>query len=798
MLYALRLAFRGLWKRPAFAIVAVATLAIGLGSTTAVFSVVYGVLLRPLPMRDPDRVVYLRETRLPQFPSFSVSPGNFLTWQRETKTFEAMAATATAAFILTGSGEPERLPGARVTSDLFALLGVPPTLGRYFRPDEDRPGADPVVVISEGLWRRRFGSDPQVIGRVLNLNHKPYTIAGVSPASLTAIVGDLQLWVPMAFDEKEAALHGSHYLRSLGRLQPGVTLQEAAADLERVSLQLETAFPDSNRGWRVLITPTHEFLVRNVRTALIVLSAAVGLVLLAVCANVASLLLARGLARQREFAVRVALGAERGRLVRDLLAEGLALATLGGALGLLVAAGILRALRALAPATLPRISEIGFNPIVVLFAVGVALLAPLLFALLPAFQTSRANLRESLAAGGRSVRSALKAGTRTALVVTQIALAVVLLVGCTLLVRSFVRLLDVDPGFDPRHAITAALQIPAQKYPDPATRVQFQTRLMERLAALPGVDAVGLSASLPLVNDFVASLEFEGRPAVDPSDRPTTNFYSVSPGFFQAMGIRLIRGRGIEPTDRPGAPRVVVINESFVRRFFTGQDPIGQRIKVSQGPMDWREVVGVVADTKQYGLSAETPVQTYESYQQQPFSSVEVVLRTSLDPALLANDIRQVVRELDPEQPIGRIATLQRVVDDSLGSQRFSLALFSTFAAVALLLAVIGLYGLVAYSVSQQTQEIGIRMALGARPGDVLTLVIRQALMLAAAGIALGVGVALVATQLMRSLLFQTEVTDRATFVGIPLVLLVVIAIASWIPARRAARIDPLTALRSE
>jgi putative ABC transport system permease protein len=342
------------------------------------------------------------------------------------------------------------------------------------------------------------------------------------------------------------------------------------------------------------------------------------------------------------------------------------------------------------------------------------------------------------------------------------------------------------------------LQIPAQKYPDPATRVQFQTRLMERLAALPGVDAVGLSASLPLVNDFVASLEFEGRPAVDPSDRPTTNFYSVSPGFFQAMGIRLIRGRGIEPTDRPGAPRVVVINESFVRRFFTGQDPIGQRIKVSQGPMDWREVVGVVADTKQYGLSAETPVQTYESYQQQPFSSVEVVLRTSLDPALLANDIRQVVRELDPEQPIGRIATLQRVVDDSLGSQRFSLALFSTFAAVALLLAVIGLYGLVAYSVSQQTQEIGIRMALGARPGDVLTLVIRQALMLAAAGIALGVGVALVATQLMRSLLFQTEVTDRATFVGIPLVLLVVIAIASWIPARRAARIDPLTALRSE
>ena len=798
MLHDLRLAFRGLWKSPGLAIVAVATLAIGLGSTTAVFSVVYGVLLRPLPMGDPDRVVYLRETRLPQFPSFSVSPGNFLAWRRESTTFEAMAATASAAFILTGSGEPERLPGARVTADLFPLLAVPPTLGRYFRLDEDRPGGDPVVVISEGLWRRRFGSDPQVIGRVLNLNHKPYTIAGVSPASLNAIVGDLQLWVPMAFDEKEAALYGSHYLRAFGRLQPGVTLQEAATDLERVSLQLETAFPDSNRGWRVLINPMHEFLVRNVKTALIVLSAAVGLVLLAVCANVASLLLARGLARQREFAVRVALGAERGRLVRDLLAEGLAIATLGGALGLLVAFGILRALRALAPATLPRISEIGLNPIVVLFAVGLALVAPLLFALLPAFQTSHANLRESLAAGGRSVRSALKARTRTALVVTQIALAVVLLVGCTLLVRSFVRLLDVNPGFDPRHAVTAALQIPSQKYPDPVARVQFQTRLMERLAALPGVEAVGLSASLPLVNDFVASLEFEGRPAVDPSDRPTTNFYSVSPGFFQAMGIRLIRGRGIEPTDRPGAPRVVVINESFVRRFFTGQDPIGQRVKVTQGPMDWREVVGVVADTKQYGLSAETPVQTYESYQQQPFSSVEVVLRTSLDPVLLTNDIRQVVRELDPEQPIGRIATLQRVVDDSLGSQRFSLALFSTFAAVALLLAVIGLYGLVAYSVSQQTQEIGIRMALGARPGDVLTQVIRQALTLAAAGIALGVGVALGATQLMRSLLFQTEVTDRATFVGIPLVLLVVIAIASWIPARRAARIDPLTALRSE
>lgn len=798
MLRDLRLAVRGLRKNPVFSVVAITTLALGLGATTAIFSVVHGVLLSPLPIADPDRVIYLRESRLPQFPSFSVSPGNFLTWRREAKTFESMAAIGTSFQILTGSGEPERLRGDRATAELFPLLGVSPIVGRFFLPEEDRPGAPLVTVLSEGLWNRRFGGDLSAVGRSITLSGRPYTVIGVAPSSLVSVLGEAQLWVPMAFDEQEAGFYGSHYLRAFGKLRPGVTLREGATDLDRVAVQLEVAFPGSNRGWRVLTNPIHEYLVRNVRTALIVLSGAVGLVLLVVCANVASLTLARGLARQRELAVRAALGAERRRLVREMLTEGLALSMVAGGLGLLVAYGLLRGLTVLAPASLPRLNQIGLEPVVVLFAALLAGCAPVMFGLLPAMQVSRTDLRESLAAGARTVRGALKARTRAALVVGQIALALMLLVGCTLLIRSFVRLLEVDPGFDPRGALIAGLQLPSQKYPDPAARVQFETRLLERIAALPGVQAAGLSQSVPLVNDFVASLEFEGRPSVEHADRPSANFYSVSGGYFDAMGVRLIKGRVIGEGDRAGAPRVAVVNETFARRFYTNDEPIGRRIKVTQGPFDWREIIGVVADTAQYGLAVETPAQVYESYQQQPFSSVELVVRTAVDPASLTNSLRASVREIDPDQPLGRVATLQHVVDNSLGSQRFSLALFSTFAGVALLLAAIGLYGLVAYTVSQRTQEIGVRLALGAGPADVLRLVVRQALALAAVGIAIGTLAAFGAARLMRSMLFETSPSDAITFVAVPLLLLTVIVLASLVPARRAAHVDPLITLRGD
>jgi len=798
MLHDLRLGLRGLRHNPVFSIVAVTILALGLGATTAIFSVVQGVLLRPLPIAEPDRVIYLRESRLPQFPSFSVSPGNFVTWRRETRTFETMAAIGGSFLILTGGGEPERLRADRVTADLFPMLGVTPLAGRFFRTDEDKPGADGVVVLSEGLWRRRFGADPAILGRSLTLSDRPYTVIGVAPVSIATVIGESQIWVPMAFDDKEAALFGSHYLRALGRLKAGVSLREAAADLDRIALQLETAYPGSNRGWRVLSTPLLDFLVRNVRSALIMLAVAVAIVLAIVCANVASLTLARGMARQRELAVRVALGAGRSGLVRTMLAESVILSIVAGSLGLAVAFGILRAVTALASTSLPRGNELGLNAPVVLFAVALVALAPFVFGLLPAIQVSRTDLRESLAAGGRSVRTALKARTRAALVIGQIALALVLLVGCTLLVRSFVRLLDVDPGFDPRGAISVALALPQPKYPQPADRVRFESRLLERLAALPGVQAAGLTQSMPLSNDYVASLEFEGRPRVDDADRPSANFYSISAGYFRAMGIRVIKGRGIDDRDRDGAPRVAVINETFARRFYPNEDPIGRRIIVTQGNDDLREIVGIVADTKQYGLSEPNPPQVYESYQQQPFSSVEVVVRTAADPALLTASVRSAVRELDPDQPIGRTIALQQLLDNSVGSQRVSLALFTAFAGVALLLASVGLYGLVAYTVSQRTEEIGVRLALGARQTDVLRLVLRQAMTLAAIGSAVGLAASLGAARLMRSLLFETSPTDLASFVVVPVVLLAVTLVAAAVPARRASRVDPLVTRRGQ
>ena len=543
-------------------------------------------------------------------------------------------------------------------------------------------------------------------------------------------------------------------------------------------------------------TRSTTYLVRNVRGALIMLSVAVALMLLIVCANVASLTLARGMSRQRELAVRVALGAGRGGLVRAMLTESLLLSLLSGVAGLAVAAGILRALTALAPASLPRAGTIGLHPEVLLFAALLALVAPLIFGLVPALQVSRTDLRETLAAGGRSMRTTLKARTRAALVVGQISLAILLLVGCTLLVRSFTRLLDVDPGFDPRGAIVAGLQVPASKYPEPVDRVRFETRLLEQIAALPGVQSVGLTQSTPLANDFVASLTFEGQSGVADADRPSANFYSVSAGFFRAMGIRVIRGRGIDARDREGAPRVAVINETFARRFYENQDPIGKRIVVTQGPDDWREIVGVVADTRQYGLSERSPSQVYESYQQQPFSSVDFIIRTNGDPAALTSSIRAALPSLDPDQPLGRVITLQQLVDNSVGSQRFSLALIGAFAAVALLLASIGLYGLVAYTVSQRTEEIGVRLALGASPADVVKLVVRQAIVLACAGIAVGLAAAAGASRLMQGLLFEVGPRDPATFVAVPLALFAVIVVAALVPARRASRVDPVVTLR--
>jgi putative ABC transport system permease protein len=798
MLRDVRLAIRSLANTPLFTAAALTALALGLGTTAAVFSVVNGVLLEPLPVPDPDRLIYLRDSNPPQFPTFSVSPGNYLAWQRQSRSFDSLGASVTNFHVLTGAGEPERLRVDRATASLFTTLSVAPILGRYFAPDEDRPGGNPVVVIGDTMWRQRFGSDPSIVGRSVTLSGRAYVIVGVAPQTIHAVIGDAQAWVPMAFDDKEAALYGSHYLRAYARLRRDTSLDQARADLDRIAAQLEMAFPGSNKGWRVLAVPMRESLVGSARASLTLLSSAVGLVLMIVCANVASLMLARGFSRQRELAVRVALGAGRSRLVRELLTEAAVLSLAGAAIGVPLAYGLLRTVTLLGPAALPRASNIELDGATLTFTLVTALLAPLVFGLLPALQVSRGDLRGSLAAAGRSVRGSVRARTRAVLVTAQIALAVVLLVSCSLLVRSFLRLQDVDPGFDTDNVIVAGLQVPTQKYPESGARMQIVTRWLERVRALPGVTAAGVTQSVPLANDFVASLEIEGQPPVAPTDRPRTNFYAVSAGFFDAMGIRLLRGRTIEERDGEGAPRVVVINETFARRFFSDADPIGRRILVTQGPAEWREIIGVVESTKQYGVGSDTTLQVYESYQQQFFSSVDVVVKTAVDPVALTNTMRAALREIDPEQPLGRVTTLQRLYDASLGQQRFSVSLFGAFAVIALLLSAIGLYGLVAYSVTQRRQEIGVRVALGATSRDVLALVSRQAVALAGIGILVGAVAALGVGRLMQSLLFATSPADVMTFAAVPVLLALVVVAATALPALRATRVDPLITLRGE
>jgi putative ABC transport system permease protein len=797
MLHDLRIAARRLAASPSFSAIAVLTLALGLGATTAMFTVVNTVLLRPLPFEGADRIIWIRDQRLPQFPSFSVAPGHFVAWQARNTTFEYMAAISNQTLILTGAGEPERLRIDRATADLFPAIGASPLAGRFFTADDDRPGAEGVVVLSEAYWRGRLGADPSLRGRALTLSGRSYTVIGIAPASVRPILGDVQGWVPMAFDAKEADLHGSHYLRTVGRLEAGATLASAHADLNRIAEQLEQERPGDNDGWRVLTDPIHAFLVRNVRPALMVLSAAVALVMVVVSANVAGLLVARGLSRQRELAIRVALGAERTRLVREQVAEGLVLSGAACLAGLVIASGVLRGMTALAPDALPRMGMLGLDPAALAFAAALAAVLPAFFALLPALQAARTDPNSHLVAG-RSPQSSLRAPARQALVVGQLALAMVLLVGCGLLVRSFVRLLQVSPGFNPSGTLTVAIQVPSQRYPNRASRQDFQRRLLEQLALVPGIAAAGFGHVLPLVADHSAALEFEGRPNPPPADRPSTNFYGVSPGFFEAMGIPLIRGRLIQDGDRDGRQRVAVINETFARLHYPNEDPIGRRVIVTQGPAEMREIVGIVGDTKQYGLQADTTVQVYESYQQHNFTGGEFVIRGAIDPASLTSAVRAAVRSIDRDQPIGRVATLQEVLDGSLAPQRFSLALFGTFAVVGIVLAAIGLYGLVAYTVRQRTVEIGVRLALGARRWDVLRQVVGQALVLSAVGIAIGLAVSAGATRLMRSLLYETSPTDPATFLIVPVVLFAAVIAASALPARRASRIDPAVALRGE
>lgn len=800
MLNDFRYALRQLIKAPSFTLVAIITLALGIGACTAIFSVVNTVLLRPLDYPDPDRLVIIRETQLPKFPEFSVSPPNFLDWQKQAKSYEHLAATTSASLNLTGEGEPQRLTAVKATAHYFDVYGVKPILGRMLLPEEDAVGKNHVVVLSYGFWQRVFGGARDVVGRSVQLNGEPYQIVGVAPYGF-GVASKVDVWTPMAFKPDETAndARGGHYINVYGRLKPGVSFVQAKAEMELIAAQLATQYPDPQKGWGVLMMPLQDYSVRDVKPVLYTLLGAVGCVLLIACANLANLLLARATARHREISIRAALGAGRGRLVRQLLTESVVLAICGGVAGIILARWGLDGLLALAPTSLPRISEIHLDSGVLLFSLALSVVTGIAFGIAPALLAARTDMNEALKQGTRgSTEGGIRGRLRSALVVIEVVFALVLLGGAGLLARSFIQLAHVDPGFNPENATLLRLSLPQRKYAQPEQQTAFANGLLERLKALPGVQAVGLTHSMPLVGDYVLGFIIEGRPALDPSEEPSTNYYAVTPDYFRAMGIRLVRGRLFTAQDDAKAPRVAIINETMARQYFPNEDPIGKRIHITNGPQTWREIVGIVGDIKQYGVDKATSAQSYEPFAQVPFTSLNVVIRTNGSSAAVLGSLRPAVYAVDKDQPVGAIRPLEEIMAESIARQRFAMTLLTVFSAVALVIAAVGIYGVMAYNVVQRTGEFGIRMALGAQQRDVLRLVLTQGGKLIGLGLAIGLLATLGASRAMGSMLFNTSAYDPLTLSSITLLLGAVALVACFFPANRATKVNPIEALRTE
>jgi putative ABC transport system permease protein len=800
MLNDLRYALRQLIKAPSFTFVAIITLALGIGACTAIFSVVNVVLLRPLDNPDPDRIVIIRETQLPQFPEFSVSPPNYLDWEKQTKSYEHLAAYSGGSLNMTGDGEPQRLVAIKATAHYFEVMGIKPVLGRMLLPEEDAPGKNHVVVLSHGFWQRVFGGARDVVGRTIQLNGEPYNVVGVAPAGF-GVSSKLDVWTPMAFKPDETAndARGGHYINVVGRLKPGVSVAQARAELTVIADQLAKQYPDPQKGWGIFMMPMQDYLVRDVKPILYTLLGAVGCVLLIACANLANLLLARATARSREISIRAALGAGRGRLIRQLLTESVVLSVCGGIAGVILARWGLDALLTLAPASLPRITEIHLDSGVLLFSLALSVVTGLIFGIAPALLAARSDVNEALKQGTRgSTEGGARGRLRSALVVIEVTFALMLLGGAGLLARSFMQLAHVDPGFIPENATLLRLSLPQKKYAKPEQQTAFADALLDRARNLPGVQSVGLTHSMPLVSDYVLGFNIEGRPPIAPSDLPSTNYYSVTPDYFRAMGIRLVRGRVFTPQDDAKAPRVAIINETMARQFFPNEDPIGKRINITNGPDTWREIVGIVGDIKQYGVDKATSAQSYEPFAQVPFGTLNVVFRTKGSPAALLGALRPAVYGVDKDQPIGTIRPLEEIMADSIARQRFAMLLLTVFSGVALVIAAVGIYGVMAYNVVQRTSEFGIRMALGAQQGDVLKLVLTQGGKLVGLGLVIGLLATLAASRAMGSMLFNTSAYDPLTLASITLLLGTVALVACFFPANRATKVNPIEALRTE
>ena len=801
----LRYGFRMLLKHPGFTALAVIALALGIGANSAIFSVVNSLLLRPLPFSEPDRLVQVWETSAKLGRSnIPASFPNFADWRAQSHAFEQTVAYADWTFNLTGTAEPERIRSAIVSPAFFATLGVKPIRGRTFLPDEDQPGKDLSVVISERLWQRRFNADPDIVGKPIDLNGQSYTIVGVVArvSDVHGLADDTELWAPVSHGPGATNRRG-HYLGVLARLKPGVTLQQAQAEMDTVAAALARQYPEANADRGVRLVPLQEQVVGGFRLALLVLLGAVVFVLLIASTNVANMLLARAASRQKEIAIRTALGAGRWRIVRQLLTESLLLALIGGTLGLLLALWGVDLLVALGPADLPRVKEIAIDGRVLLFTFAVALVVGVVFGLVPALQASKPELNETLKEGGRSATGGVRGRVRGLLVVAEMALSLVLLVGAGLLIKSFLRLQAVNPGFNPQHVLTMQLDLRGPNYQRGTPIIAFYDQLLDRIKAQPGVEAAAIRSSVPIAADAgFARLSFaiEGRPP-DPANRFIAFYNAVSPDYFRTMQIPLVAGRVFDGHDVRQAQNVIVINETLARRYFAGENPIGKRMTLNdENPQeeDWATVVGIVKDTIPRELEAEPAAEMYMPFAQQPETGMALMIRTTGQPETVAAAVRREVLALDKNQPIYSVRTLPAVLSEAVATPRFRTSLLGVFAAVALLLAIVGIYGVMSYSVTQRTHEIGIRLALGAQTSDVLRLVVGHGMALALAGVALGLAASFALTRLMTSLLYEVSATDPAIFGGIALLLALVALSACYVPARRATKVDPMVALRYE
>lgn len=812
LLQNIRYSLRLLWRSPAFTAVAVLTLALGIGANTAVFSVVDAVIVKPLPYREPDRLMAVWEGRtnravavdITHGPQSAVAPANLVDYIRETRSFQSLAGYASTSMSLTHSGPPQQLLGEAVTSNYFATLGVQPALGRVFREDEDRPGRDRVVMLTDALWRGQYGADPAILRRTIDLNNEPYAVIGVMPPAFQpltqfALSTPVTFFVPAAYPDDLLANHGDHEISVVGRLKPGATPRQAQADLDATVAGLATRYPDSAASLRTLVQPLARDVARNVSGSLVVLVGAVGLVLLVACVNVANLLIVRAVGQRRDTAIRLAIGAARSQIVAEMLTRGLVLGALGGAMGLLCGVWTRDALIAIAPPSIPRLAHVTLDGTVLAATAALSLLTGLIAGVLPAWQASRADpgpalkATELATAGGRSVLR-----WRGVLMAAEVAAALVLAVAAGLLVRSLVTLAHVDLGFQTERVLAMNIALPETRYDTPEKRLAFFENLSTRVQGIAGAQSVAFANRFPMRGGWSSSAHFEG---AQPDDDFVADFQAVNPGYFVTLGIPLVRGRTITGDDRTGAPGAAVVNQAFVRRFVPREDPVGKRFARGGRNNPLLTIVGVVADIRRDGKAANVQPEVYLSAAQTrayPVRLADFAVRAAGDPRALVGAIQDAVWAVDPDQPITNVKTLDEVLSASMAERRFNLILLASFAFLAVGLAIVGVYGVVAYAASERTREIGIRVALGAAPRDVVALVVRNGLGWSIAGVVAGLAGAWAVTRLMTGLLFEVKPTDPPTFVGIAVVMVLVSLAASYVPARRASAVDPVRALRAE